>query len=98
MMRGVRCKSLVTRLIDYLFQRSIILSTLEELTADITALTNTIGAIDLKLDEVRAFIATLQPGVVTQEQLDQLAAMVGTAKTSAEAVLAEADALDSGAP
>jgi hypothetical protein len=70
------------------------MATLAEVQNTITELTTVIGNIDTKLDEVRAFIATLQPGVVTQAQLDELANMIGVAKTSAESVLAEADALD----
>lgn len=71
------------------------MATLEEVTATVTSLTTTIGAIDTKLDEIRTFIQGLQVGSpVTQEQFDALAAMVGAAKDSAESVLAETDALD----
>jgi len=52
-------------------------------------------AIDAKLDEIRDFIAGLQAGqVFTQEQLDELGALAGAAKTSAENALEETDSLD----
>lgn len=52
-------------------------------------------ATDAKLDEVRAFIVNLQGlGGATAEQLTELLNVVNASKASAEAVLAEADALD----
>lgn len=71
------------------------MSTLAEVTQSVTDLTSALTSIDSKLDEVRAFIGTLQAGVVTQAQLDELASKISDAKNSATAVLAEADALDS---
>lgn len=77
-------------------------NTLQEVNASLVAT-------DLKLDEVLAFIQSLQVGsVVTQEQLDQLAsnlqgirdtaaqasASVEEARNRAQAVFAEADTLD----
>ena len=77
------------------------LDTLSALLDNVTGLIDVISAIDLKLDEVKGFITTLQAGAVTQAQLDQLAALAGdagakagAAKVQAESVLAEADALD----
>lgn len=71
------------------------MATLEEVTNEVATLTNTIVAIDTKLDEIRAFILSLSGGgVVTQEQLDALAASITSAKESAAAVLTEADQLD----
>ena len=57
---------------------------------------------DLKLDEIRAFIANLQTGgAATQADLDSIASMLGEAKTiitdakaKADANLAETEALD----
>lgn len=75
-------------------------------TADIVAalnLTNTtLDEVDTKLDEILVFIQGLQSSQpVTQAQLDALAAMLTSAKdtantghTKAQAVLTEADALD----
>lgn len=71
------------------------MATLEEVTTEVANLTSTIASIDSKLDEVRAFILSLSAGtVVTQEQLDALAASITAAKNAAGAVLTEADALD----
>lgn len=71
------------------------MATLEEVQAEVSNLTQTISAIDTKLDEVRNFILSLQAGtVVTQEQLDALAASITAAKDAAGAVLGEADTLD----
>lgn len=75
--------------------------TVTDLTAGLTATNAALDAIDAKLDEVRTFIATLSAGAVTQAQLDSLATMLTSAKDAtttaqahAEAVLVEADALD----
>lgn len=74
------------------------MATFEEVTNEVATLTSTLGTIDTKLDEIRAFIISLQAGsVVTQEQLDTLAAAITAAKNSAAAVLTETDALDEGA-
>lgn len=70
-----------------------------QIQADTSAV---LASLDLKIDEIRAFIASLQVGVpVTQQQLDDLfTALDGiknvalTNKQSAEAALAETDALD----
>lgn len=85
------------------------MATIEEVnqtTADIVSalnLTNsTLDAVDTKLDEILAFIQGLQGNQpVTQAQLDALAALLNSAKDTAaagqakaEAVLTEADALD----
>lgn len=61
-----------------------------------------LASVDAKLDEIRAFIQSLQVGSpVTQEQLDALFVAVDAAKgiaisnrATSEAVLAETDALD----
>ena len=72
------------------------MATIEEVTASVTELTSTLEAVDVKLDEIKAFILSLSSpaGVVTQAQLDELAALVDAAKGKSSAVLAEADALD----
>lgn len=88
------CK-MITCLINWLIKRTDFMSTLTEVQAEVTALTDTIVAIDTKLDEIRAFILSLSGGgVVTQEQLDALAASITSAKESAAAVLTETDSLD----
>lgn len=71
------------------------MATIEEVNAKVLELNSVVAAIDLKLDDVRAFVAQLQAGsVVTQEQLDQLAAALDGVKASADSVLAEADSTD----
>lgn len=86
---------MITCLINWIYKGTKLMSTLEEVQGEVTALTNTIVAIDTKLDEIRAFILSLSGGgVVTQEQLDALAASITSAKESAAAVLTEADQLD----
>lgn len=71
------------------------MATIEEVKSAVTELTSTLEAVDLKLDEVKAFILALQAGsVVSQEQLDELAGLVLSAKEKASAALAETDALD----
>lgn len=57
-----------------------------------------LSAVDTKLDEVAAYIITLQAGAVDQAQLDQLGALVDEAKGKATAVLGEADTLDGDIP
>ncbi|NJO69917.1 MAG: hypothetical protein HC830_12115, partial [Bacteroidetes bacterium] len=52
-----------------------------------------LNTIDAKLDEVKAYIGTLQ-GAATSEQLDVILGMLNSAKDKASSVLAEADALD----
>lgn len=55
------------------------------------------SAVDLKLDEIKAFIQTLG-GAVSADDAATILTMLGTAKTEIQtqsaAVLAEADALD----
>ena len=53
-----------------------------------------IATLDAKLDEVKAFIDGLKGSTVTQEQLDQIAALVTSAQEATAKVLSETDALD----
>lgn len=88
-------KPLLTVLIDYFFKESEIMATIQEVLTDVADLQTAITATDTKLDEVLAFIQSLQAAQpVTQAQLDELAALVAAAKVGAQAVLAEADAID----
>ncbi len=71
------------------------MATITDIQDSVGQLTATLTSIDVKLDEVKAFIETLKAGVpVTQEQIDALAAAVQGAKDSAASILTEADALD----
>lgn len=84
-----------TKLINFLLKGTNIMATLADVNQAVSELTAAVSATDLKLDEVLAFIQSLQVGQpVTQAQLDQLFADVTAAKVSAQAVLAEADTLD----
>lgn len=107
----VRCKpaNLITRLVDYLLKGTIMAATFEEvkqLALDnkqlATELLDVVNAEDLKLDEIRAYIAALVGGgVITQAQLDELGGLLTEAKdivtagkVKATDNLAETDALD----
>ena len=71
------------------------MATVEEVQISLEALSAVVAATDVKLDEVRAFILSLQNGGgATPEQLQALLDLVNTVKGSADSVLAEADALD----
>lgn len=89
-------KPLLTVIIDYFLKESEIMATLQEALDGLTDLQTAISGTDAKLDEVLAYIQSLQSGsqLVTQQQLDSLVAMIQAAKVSAQAVLAEADTLD----
>mgnify|MGYP006935532682 CR=1 FL=1 len=96
-------------LINWLLSETYFMAILAEVTQSLADATQalvdsnaSIAALDLKIDEIRTFIAGLQVGVpVTQEQLDTLFTAVEAAKVLAvankggtEAALAETDALD----
>lgn len=94
-MKAHRCDTILTRVVNYIFKGTILMSTVEELKADLELVNANIAASDAKLDEIRDFIAALKAdSVITQEQLDALAALVAAAKGGSAEVLAEADALD----
>lgn len=111
----MQCKRipLWTKLINFLLKDSNIMSTIQEveqlvtdMSAGLTAANTTLDSLDLKLDEILAFIQGLGAGsVVTQQQLDNLFASVNSAKVMVDGVqakttaaLAEADALDDPQP
>jgi hypothetical protein len=50
-----------------------------------------IQALDLKLDDIRALIASLRAGTVTQEEIDALAAKVEELKVATAKVVTEAN-------
>lgn len=102
------CCSFRVRLINYLLKGTNIMTTIEdiltsmgEVVPSLQTLSASIDSIDTKTDEIKAFIATLKAGAVTQEQLDQLATLVASTKTAtadaqtkAEKALGDVDALD----
>lgn len=70
------------------------MATMQEIVDGVANIQTVIQNIDLKLDEVKARIDKLVAGsVVTQQQIDELAATVNAAKTAASAVLTEATGL-----
>lgn len=88
-------RRVISNVVNFILAGSDLMATIEEITAEAVRVTETVEAIDLKLDEVKAFILGLQGGQpVTQAQLDELMAIVTGAKSAAAAVLSEADALD----
>lgn len=97
-MTGRDCEKRVpflTKIIDNLFRRSELMGLVEDVVSGVTMLTDTLSAVDSKLDEVKTFIEGLQSGAgATPEQLQQILDLVNTAKTKAEDVLTETDALD----
>lgn len=72
------------------------MTTIEEVNASAAALAATITQINAKLDEVRAYVVSLQSGNAgaTPEQLAGLLAILGGANVEAGEVLAEADSTD----
>lgn len=72
----------------------LLMASLEEIKTSIAALLGTVGQIDIRLDDVAARISALEAGkVVTQEDIDALAASLDAVKTAAAAVLSEASGL-----
>lgn len=71
------------------------MSTIEEIQTVAKDVVSALNSVNLKLDEIKAFIEGLQGNpAVTQEQLDAVMATLTSAKEEATSVLAEADALD----
>ena len=92
----MRCKKEVgfwASIFNYIFEESNIMVGIEEIKEGVSEVHLTIDKIDLKLDEVKAYIDSLKGSVVTQEQLDELAALVDSAKSQAVAVLSESEGL-----
>lgn len=87
--------SLKVALVNFFLKGTKLMTALEETQQGLTELSNTIAAVDAKLDEVRTFIEGLLAGQgATPEQLQALLDMVNATKIHAAAVLAEADELD----
>lgn len=71
-----------------------IMATLEENSAKVDAITTAVQAIDLKLDDVRALVATLKAGQVNQEQIDALSAKLDGLQVAASAVVGEVESIE----
>lgn len=68
------------------------MATLTEIVDGLNTVLESVQALDLKLDDIRAFIAQLQAGtIISQEQLDALALKVDQIKAAAAAVVTEAN-------
>jgi hypothetical protein len=98
-MTGRKCKERVpfrAKIINYLFEGSKLMATVEEVVAGITEVSTVLTNVDNKLDEIRVFIEGLQTGGsgATPEQLTEILNLVNSAKAQADAVLTETDALD----
>lgn len=67
------------------------MATLVEIVDGLNTVLDTVQAVDLKLDDIRALIAQLQAGTVSQEQIDALALKVNEIKVATAKVLTEAN-------
>lgn len=83
----------IHRFIDILLEETLLMSTLTDIQDAVTVINNTLLAVDAKLTDIAALIATLQAGQVDQAQIDALATAVGAAKDEATKVLTEAGAI-----
>jgi hypothetical protein len=83
-----------TCILNSILKRTKLMATITEILVGLEGVNSGIAAIDAKLDEVKVFIDSLKGSVVTQEQLDQIAALVDSAKQATDKVLSETDALD----
>lgn len=92
---NMRCreKGFWATIIDFIFKESKIMVAIEEVTAKVSELSLVVDGIDVKLDEVKAYIDSLKGSVVTQEQLDELAALVDGVSEQAKSVKSEAEGL-----
>lgn len=68
-----------------------IMATLTEIVDGLNTVLGSVQAIDLKLDDIRALIATLRAGAVTQEEIDALKVKVDEIKAAAALVVQEAN-------
>lgn len=78
-------------LINFLLKETKLMADVDGIKASLSETQASISAIDAKLDVIREKIAALQVGVVTQAQLDEIAALVEAAKVSSAAVAVEAE-------
>lgn len=67
------------------------MATLTEIVDGLNTVLESMQAVDLKLDDIRALIASLKADTITQEQIDALALKVEAIKIATVKVLTEAD-------
>jgi hypothetical protein len=84
----------VSSLIDCLLKGTKLMENFDTLNAKADANEAILQGIDLKLDDVRAYIATIPVGsVMTQEQIDTIGAKLDAVNAHAQADLDEATGL-----
>lgn len=67
------------------------MATLVEIVDGVNTVIESIQAVDLKLDDIRALIAQLRAGTVSQEEIDALAAKVNELKAATAKIVTEAN-------
>ena len=80
-------------IINFILKRTIIMATIEEVSAEVSELKSNLEGIDTTLDAVAEKISALVAGQVDQGQIDALAQLVSSAKSLSSAVKDEASAL-----
>lgn len=85
--------SFIRDIFDLFLKGTKVMTQIEDITASVDSLTTELQTVNLKLDDIAALIASLKAGQVTQAQLDELASKVAAAKTAADALVTEADAI-----
>jgi hypothetical protein len=76
---------------SFIFKGENNMATLTEIVDGVNTVIESIQAVDLKLDDIRALIASLRAGTVSQEELDALAAKITELKTATAKIVAEAN-------
>ena len=91
-LKKTKNKDLDVYFIDCTFNiKGELMATLTEIVDGLNTVLETVQAVDLKLDDIRALIAQLQAGTVSQEQIDALALKVNEIKAATAKVLTEAN-------
>lgn len=68
-----------------------IMTTIDDVTAQVTALNTSVADVSTKLDTIQALVTQLESGSVTQAQIDALSAAVTTAQDSVTAISGKED-------
>jgi len=91
----MRCfiRKMLGSIINFILKESLIMSTIEEVSNEVKEVKSNLESIDATLDVVAAKISELVAGQVNQEQINELAALVGSAKSLSGSVKTEAENL-----
>jgi hypothetical protein len=81
-------------IVNFILDRSNLMATLAQIVDDVNAIKEGVAAVDLKLDDIRALVAALKAGTITQEELDALAAKIAEVKAATVAIVAEAQGVE----